>query len=118
MSVTSNGMKHRSEKLNSLIQEEAGAFLKLHAEIPLGTLCTVTQVMLSVDNRYADVFVSIFPTDRVGVFLNKFKTWQHEFNVHARETLRLKNIPAIRFRLDEAGLKQERIEKLLEGEEK
>ena len=107
-------MKHRSEKLSSLIREEAARFLETHAEIQPGILCTVTQVTLSLDNRYADVFISIFPTTRVGIFLNKFKSWQYEFNKYAKETLRLKNIPAIRFKLDDAMLKQERIEKLLE----
>lgn len=111
-------MKHRSEKLTSLIREEAALFLKTHADIPPGILCTVTQVTLSPDNRYADVLISIFPTNRVGIFLNKFKTWQHECNIYAKETLRLKNIPAIRFKLDDAMLKQERIERLLEEGEK
>lgn len=111
-------MKHRNEKLSSLIREEAALFLETHADIPLGTLCTVTQVALSVDGRYADVGISIFPTTRVGVFLNKFKTWQYEFNKYAKETLRLKNIPAVRFKLDDAMLKQERIEKLLEGDKR
>ena len=111
-------MKHRSEKLSALIRNEAALFLETHADIPPGVICTVTQVVLSPDNRYADVFISIFPTSRVGVYLNKFKTWQHEFNVHAKETLRLKNIPAIRFKFDETMLKQERIEKLLEGDQK
>ena len=111
-------MKHRDEKLSALIRGEAAAFLKTHADIPPGVLCTVTHVALSSDRRYANVFISIYPTVRVGVFLNKFKTWQHEFNVYAKEMLRLKYIPAVRFKLDEAGLKQERIEKLLEGEEK
>jgi len=101
--------------LSSLIREEAALFLEMHADIPPGVLCTVTQVALSADGRYADVFISIFPTTRVGVFLNKFKTWQHEFNVYAKEALRLKHIPAVRFKLDDALLKQERIEKLLEG---
>lgn len=111
-------MKHRIEKLSSLIRKEAALFLEMHADIPSGTLCTVTQVVLSVDGRYADVFISIFPTIRVGIFLHKFKTWQYEFNKYAKGTLRLKNIPAIRFKLDDAMLKQERIEKLLEGEKK
>lgn len=107
-------MQHRSEKLSALIRNEAAAFLKTHADVPPGVLCTITHVVLSPDNRYADVFISIFPTKRVGIFLNKFKFWQHEFNVYAKETLRLKNIPAIRLKLDDTALKQERIEKLLE----
>lgn len=101
-----------------MIRNEAAVFLETHADIPPGVLCTVTQVVLSPDNRYADVFISIFPTSRIGVFLGKFKTWQYEFNMHAKKTLRLKNIPAIHFKLDETMLKQERIEKLLEGEGK
>ena len=54
-------MKHRAEKLSSLIREEAALFLEMHADIPPGVLCTVTQVALSADGRYADVFISIFP---------------------------------------------------------
>ncbi|OGZ47748.1 MAG: hypothetical protein A3J55_03785 [Candidatus Ryanbacteria bacterium RIFCSPHIGHO2_02_FULL_45_17b] len=111
-------MKHRNEKLSSLIRQEAALFLEMRVEIPPGILCTVTQVTLSPDGRYADIGISIFPTTRVGVFLNKFKTWQHEFNVYAKEALRLKHIPAVRFTLDDAMLKQERIERLLEGEGK
>lgn len=111
-------MEHKSEKLSSLIRNEAAMFIETHADIPPGTLLTVTHVILSQDRHYADVLISIFPTGRIGVFLEKFKTWQHEFNVHAKETLRLKNIPAVRFKLDDAALKQERIEKLLEGGEK
>jgi ribosome-binding factor A len=111
-------MEHRDEKLSSLIRDESATFIRTRADIPPGILLTVTHVTLSSDRRYADVFISIFPTRRIGVFLEKFKSLQHEFNAYAKETLRLKNIPAARFKLDEAAIKQERIEHLLEAGEK
>lgn len=111
-------MERKDEKLISLIRNEAAAFIETHADIPPGVLLTATHVMLSPDHHFADVFISIYPTVRIGVYLKKFRHWQHAFNVYARETLRLKNMPAVRFKLDDAALKQERIEKLLEKERK
>jgi ribosome-binding factor A len=111
-------MEYRDEKLSSLIRDEAATFIETYAEIPPGIIFTVTRVTLSPDRRYADVFISIFPTDRIGIFLEKFKRWQYEFNIHAKETLHIKNIPAIRFKLDDTELKREHIEELLEGDRK
>ncbi|TSC79321.1 MAG: Ribosome-binding factor A [Parcubacteria group bacterium Gr01-1014_29] len=108
-------MERKDEKLTSIIRDEAATFIETHADIPPGVFLTATHVMLSPDHHFADVFISIYPTGRIGIFLNKFRTWQHAFNVYARETLRLKNIPAVRFKLDDTELKQERIENLLEG---
>lgn len=107
-------MDYRSEKLISLIRDSAALFLKAHAEVPPGTLLTVTRAELSSDEQYANVFVSVFPTDRIGVFLEKFKFLQSEFNDYARKEMRLRYVPAIRFKLDETELKSERIGKLLE----
>ncbi len=107
-------MSHRNEKIESLLLEEAADFLKSHADIPPGVLLTVTHAILSEDHHHADVYISIFPTDRIGAHLAKFRHLQHAFNAHAKDVLRLKHMPAVRFKLDDAELKRERIEKLLE----
>lgn len=111
-------MDHRSEKLISLIRSEAAVFLKTCAETPPGTLLTVTRVELSSDQQYADVFISIFPAQRVGAFLEKFRRWQREFNMRARKELRVRRVPVIRFKLDETELKSERIQELLKDKGK
>ena len=108
-------MAHRNEKIESLIFEEAAVFLRAHADIPPGVLLTATHTVLSEDRHHADVYISIFPTDRIGIYLKKFRRLQHEFNVHIKDVLRLKNMPAVRFKLDDTELKRERIEKLLQG---
>lgn len=107
-------MEYHSDKLISLIRDSAAMYLKANAEVPPGTLLTVTRVELSSDEQRANVFISIFPTGRIGVFMEKFNQWQNEFNGYARKEMRLRFVPAIRFKLDEAELKSEKIERLLE----
>lgn len=106
-------MERRMEKLSSFLRREAAAYLET-VDIPLGTVCTVTNVVLSEDKKYANIFISIFPALHIGSFLEKWKVWQREFEYQMRKKIRMRIIPAIRFKLDDTELKRERIEKLLE----
>lgn len=108
----------RKEKLASLIQEEAAQFIEEYGNMPPGTVLTVTQVDLSPDGAYAEVRISLFPTARVGSFLEKMKYLQSEFNRQMKNTFRMKKIPSARFMFDDAEIKREHIEKLLEEDKK
>lgn len=108
----------RKEKLASLIQEEAALFVEERANRQPGTVLTVTSVVLSPDGKYADVKISLFPTVRLGAFLEKLRHLEREFNREMRSKLTMKKIPTARFSFDDAEIKREHIEKLLEEEEK
>ena len=104
--------ERRAEKLNMLLQEEIARILDREAEIPEGSLLTVTRVQVSSDVHYASVFVSILGNDPKGVikFLRK--------NVYAiqqalNRKVRMRPVPKIRFSIDEGEYERERVERSL-----
>lgn len=110
--------ERRQEKLSSLIHSEAARFIEARADLPLGTFFTVTRVEISSDGDYARVYISLFPHERVGVFLRKLHTLERMCNEYLQESLRMRKIPHVRFLLDEGEAKRAHVEELLEERRK
>ena len=110
--------KWKKEKLESLLHTEAARFIERNAELEEGMFATVTRVTLSSDSVHADVFVSLYPANKVGSFMNTLRPLSREFSKHLRHALRMHTIPVITFRLDDTELKREHIEQLLGDDQK
>ncbi len=104
----------RRERIASLVAEEAARFIEEEVDVPAGAVATVTHVEIAPDGSRADIFVSLFPTAHIGIFQERMHRAERAFNVYMREALQMKKPPQMQFRFDDAALKQEHIEKLLE----
>ncbi|PJE64699.1 MAG: hypothetical protein COU90_01435 [Candidatus Ryanbacteria bacterium CG10_big_fil_rev_8_21_14_0_10_43_42] len=104
----------RNERTLSLLKEIAGRFIQEEVDVPPGMLLTVMRVEWGADKTHAIVYVSPFPTNRVGMVLEKLRRLQLPFNTYARKKLGMKHIPDIRFYLDDTEVKKDREEKMSE----
>ena len=102
----------RIEKLNNLLREELGKIIDREMDFPAGTFVTITQVDISPDAHYADVFISIIsqePKNVLAILGKNIYHIQQELNQH----LRMRPVPRIKFLLDEKEYRREKIEKKL-----
>jgi len=108
-------MKLRIIKVGELIKQEVGRIILEGVNFPEKVLVTVIKAKVSVDLRYADVFVSVFPSgkaveEEVEKILNEnVYDIQQELN----KELSMRPVPKIRFRIDTSGQYVEKISKLI-----
>lgn len=110
----------RIEKVNELIKEELAKIIERMVEFPEGALVTVTRVEVSEDKLYANAFFSLLSGSGVSEIeiLNLLKKNVYIIQQALNKKLRIRPVPKIRFFIDEAEKKRERIEELLSNLEK
>lgn len=108
---------HRTQKLASILHEEAAKFVERHALLPTDALLTVTRVSMRDLDTQADIYISLFPTDRIGAVLKELRVLEGQFRDHLKKTLRMRKVPHVSFVFDDTELKRERLEKLLKTSE-
>lgn len=109
-------MKHRRERLNSLIREELSKIIlkELYFE---GALVTITEVETLEDLEYANINVSVLPTEKSEEVL-KILNVKHNYLYHLlRKKIRINMLPEIRFRIDTGIAHAAKIEKILIDQE-
>lgn len=109
----------RLEKVNELIKEELAKIIDRMMEFPAGALVTVTRVEVSEDKLYANGYVSLLSARGNGTaeieVLKMLKKNIYGIQQALNKKLRIRPVPKIRFFIDEAEKKRERIEELLSG---
>ncbi len=106
-------MNNRIIKVNSLIKEEIGKLILCDVNFPLGVFVTVVDVRVSQDLRYADVFLSIFPSEKKEEALNSLDENIYDLQQKINKKLSMKPVPKIRFKIDASGEYVEKIETLI-----
>lgn len=108
-------MNPRIAKLNELIKQEIGKLFLIQVNFPKGALVTVTKVETSADLRYADVFLSIFPSsgDSAQEIEKILKEEIYFLQKNINKKLSTKPLPRIRFKIDRSREKAERIDELI-----
>ena len=76
-------------------------------------LLTVTKVEMRDLDAEADIYVSLFPTGRIGLVLKELRVLEGQFREYLKHTLRMRKIPRASFVFDDTELKREHLEKLL-----
>ncbi|MDE7451157.1 MAG: 30S ribosome-binding factor RbfA, partial [Alistipes sp.] len=108
----------RQQKIAKQIQKDiADIFQKEGAELVRGTLVTVTAVRVSPDFGYARIYVSVFPFEQSGALLERLEE-QNRFLRRAlgqRIRNQIKNIPEIRFLVDDSLEYIAQIDRALKG---
>ncbi len=99
-------MAIRDERIIGIIKEAAAKFL---AEESSGaSMITVTNVTLSNDAKYSNIFFTVFPIEKEKTALEFVKRKTTEFQEYMRENTRLGRVPFFEFFID-AGEKNRQI---------
>ncbi|OIP82558.1 MAG: ribosome-binding factor A [Porphyromonadaceae bacterium CG2_30_38_12] len=105
----------RQEKIARMLQKELGEIFLLYARELHGTLITVTSVRISPDLGIAHTHLSIFPSDRVKLVLEKvnadIKSIRYDLGKRVRNQLRI--VPELYFHNDDSLDYLENIDNLL-----
>lgn len=108
----------RLYQIDSLLQHELGALFVKFLEPPLGTLVSISSIIVSHDLEVAEIKLSIIPfAERQKVFLaitGQLKELSRELN----RRLRLYRVPKLNFVVDETEERADRLEQLLDSQTK
>lgn len=107
----------RQNKIARLIQKDLSDIFLRYARTLQGTLISVSEVRVSPDLGIANIYLSIFPHDKVRETMNHIEAdhgkIRGELGTLERHQLRI--IPELHFHLDETLDRMERIDQLLKG---
>lgn len=106
--------KKRQEQIAETIRQQAGEFFS--TQPPAGTLATVTEVSMSPDLHYADIYLSILPAQKHEEAMKKASTALPGLRRKIGNTLKLRRVPELRLEYDDRGEAQQRVEEVLKDE--
>jgi ribosome-binding factor A len=111
-------MRTRLAKVNTLIQKELSRLIHENLDFSAGILVTITRVEVSVDLRYATVYVSVLPVQRLPSTLQLLQRKAAMLQRLLSKRLVMRSLPRLRFVLDPGERHAARIEKLLAEEKR
>lgn len=106
-------MKLRIAKVGELIKQEVGKIILAEINFPGNVLVTIIRVKVSVDLRYADIYISVFPGGKdmeVEEILNENI---YDLQQGLNKKLSMRPVPKIRFKIDKSGEYVEKINELI-----
>ncbi|MEK7150273.1 MAG: ribosome-binding factor A [Patescibacteria group bacterium] len=107
-------MSQRDEKLRDMIKEAAAKFLNVESNRV--SLMTVTNVMLTKNNKHATIFFTVFPNNKEKAALDFVKRKRGEFRDFAGENIRVGRIPFFDFEIDNGEKHRQKIDALLKSD--
>jgi len=106
-------LSHKLEKLNELIRQILGRIILEEEEFGLGVLVTIMAVKTSEDGLHANVFISVYPTAKGEVVLNKLNRHIYNLQQILNKKLQMRPVPKIRFVLDKTEAEAQELDKLI-----
>jgi len=103
----------RTDKVNSLLQQEVGKIILHDFAFSPEILVTVTRVETTGNLIEAKVFISVYPEEKVGVILNALRKSIYDVQYKINRALRMRPIPKIIFVRETEVSKAGRVEELL-----
>ena len=105
----------RQHKIARLIQKDLSDIFLHYARSLGGTLISVSEVRVSPDLSIANVYLSIYPQDKVAATLEKIQEDHGKIRgeMGSLERHQLRIIPELNFHLDETIDRMQRIDELL-----
>ena len=112
-----NMQSTRQNKIARLIQKDLSDIFLRYARTLQGTLISVSEVRVSPDLGIANIYLSIFPHDKVQETMNHIESDHGKIRgeLGSLERHQLRIIPELHFHLDETLDRMERIDQLLKG---
>lgn len=111
-------MSRRAEKLGSTIRKQLQELIVRGLNDPrIKGLVTVTRVEVAGDLLSARVYVTVLPTDKEASTLSGLKSAAGLLRKKLRDRVHTKDIPELRFRIDEGVKNQAEVMRLLASED-
>lgn len=104
--------KQRQIQIAESIRAKAGVFFA--AEPPAGTLATVTEVEMSPDLHYADIYISILPADKSEKAMEQAEEALPGLRRRIGNELKLRRVPELRIYYDDRAEARARVEEILD----
>lgn len=103
-------MSYRKEKIETLLTQQSAAFFNDRAD--KGVLMTVTRSEVSSDGRYATIYLTVYPDEKMENTIKKARRKRGELNEFLKGTTRLKHIPFLHIEPDNGEKRRQRIDEL------
>lgn len=100
----------RSQKLNELFMHCAAEFVALNSNRT--SLITVTNFILSDDEKRATIFITVLPTDKEKGALDFLKRQRPEMREYIKSKVRTRAIPFVDFVIDNGEKNRQKIDLL------
>ena len=107
-------MSQRTDKINSLIQEELSQIMAREIEFPQGTLVTIIDVDTAGDLKTAKVYISVLPFNHCGTAIETIKKNIGEIQRLLNRTLHMRFIPRLEFKIDSTEEEASHVDALLD----
>lgn len=105
----------RRERVAELLRQELGEVLRRQLDLPVGTLMTITQVIVSPDLEYAKVAVSVLPVDRAAAVFGELERARGRIQGIIHRKLVMVTVPRLRFVRDDSQERAAGIDRLLDS---
>lgn len=106
--------KQRQLQVAESIRKEAGKFFS--AESMVGSLITVTEVDMSPDLNYADIYLSVLPSNKQEVAVKQARKALPGLRRQIGNNLKLRKVPQLRITYDNRSEAKARVEDILKDE--
>lgn len=103
----------RSQRVGDLLRKELSDIIMRRMKDPRIGFITVTGVNVTDDLKTARVFISVLKEEERDITLEALNDAKKEIRMELAKKVKLRRIPSIEFRIDEAIEYGSRIEKLL-----
>ncbi len=105
-------MAYRIEKINKLLAREVANLFLRELELPPSIIATVIGVDTSPDLRYADVLVSVLPSEKTNTTIKLIKKNIYKLQKIIDRRLKMRPVPKLRFQT--RGADTSNLEKIFE----
>jgi ribosome-binding factor A len=102
------------KRIESALKDELAAIIQKEIDLKPGTLVTVTEIEISEDNRYADVYITVLPENTQGSVLTILKRASGFLRAELIHRFDWGRGPELRFQIDEGQRKADSIDSLLD----
>lgn len=106
-------MRPRIIKVSELMKQQVSKLILSDVNVPQGALLTVVAAKVSVDLRYADIIISVFPTEKIEEVLSVLDEGIYDMQQKINKKLSMRPVPKIRFRVDTSAEYVQKIETLI-----
>ncbi len=108
-------MSFRKQQLSSLIRSEVAKAIQKEVDFPVGAIVSVTEVLISNDSGYADILVSVFPSNKKEGALKALNAKRATIQTILFKKIKRMFLPKLRFNYDPGSEKAASVEKILIG---
>lgn len=105
---------HRMEQVNANIKRMFGEILQVEADLSEDVIVTVTEVETTPNLRSAQVWLSIWPTDKGEEVIRRLKPQMYELQGALNRGLNMRPLPRVKLIIDHGAEHAEKIQRKLD----